>query len=332
MEEYIIREIVSKRKKNYKHKYYDTDKKEIKDKNYIKFITEGIYIAPAYRNVKINIDKKGKVRAIGYDDKDRPQYIYNKEFIDKQKDKKFNHMVEFGKKFNKINKSINEDLYSVGDTKEKQIAMILKLIMECNFRIGNERYSKKNKSYGTTTLEQQHIKIKKKGVVIDFIGKKKVRNICTVKNKKIIKTLKEKKRTLNKNDRIFSYRVGNKYFNIKSSDVNKYLKKFGKFSAKNFRTWGANMELITTLLKISKGCERSTKKEIKDILKKSIKEVANKLHNTESVCKSNYLDPELIKYFTVDCEGFLKNFYLNEKEAYNKDDISKKYIEFLENI
>jgi len=143
MEEYIIREITSKRGKSYKHKYYDMDKKEIKDKNYIKFITEGIYIAPAYKNVKINIDKKGKVRAIGYDDKDRPQYIYNKEFIDKQKDKKFNHMVEFGKNFNKINKSINEDLYSVKETKEKQIAMILKLIMECNFRIGNERYSKK---------------------------------------------------------------------------------------------------------------------------------------------------------------------------------------------
>jgi len=332
MEEYIIREITSKRGKSYKHKYYDMDKKEIKDKNYIKFITEGIYIAPAYKNVKINIDKKGKVRAIGYDDKDRPQYIYNKEFIDKQKDKKFNHMVEFGKNFNKINKSINEDLYSVKETKEKQIAMILKLIMECNFRIGNERYSKKNKSYGTTTLEQQHIKIKNKGVVIDFIGKKKVRNICTVKNKKIIRTLKEKKRTLNKHDRIFSYRVGNKYYNIKSSDVNKYLKKFGKFSAKNFRTWGANMELITNLLKKSKGCEISKKKEIKEILKKSIKEVANKLHNTESVCKSNYLDPELIKYYTVDCEGFLKNFYLNDKQEYNKDDISKKYIEFLENV
>ena len=30
MEEYIIREIVSKRKKTYKHKYYDIDKKEIK--------------------------------------------------------------------------------------------------------------------------------------------------------------------------------------------------------------------------------------------------------------------------------------------------------------
>ena len=92
------------------------------------------------------------------------------------------------------------------------------------------------------------------------------------------------------------------------------------------------MELITTLLKKSKLCERSTKKQIKDILKKSISSVAKKLHNTEGVCKSNYLDPELIKYFTVDCEGFLKNFYLNGKDSYNKDDISKKYIEFLENV
>ena len=80
------------------------------------------------------------------------------------------------------------------------------------------------------------------------------------------------------------------------------------------------MELITTLLKKSKKSERSTKKEIKKILKESIKTVAKKLHNTESVCKSNYLDPELIKYFTVDCEGFLKNFYLNGNKTLCSDE------------
>ena len=145
-------------------------------------------------------------------------------------------------------------------------------------------------------------------------------------------TKNKKKRTFNKEDRIFSYRIGRKYYNIKSSDVNKYLKKFGDFSAKNFRTWGANIELITSLLKNSKKCKRSSKKDIKNILKSSIKNVSKKLHNTENVCKNNYLDPELLKYFTIDCEGFLKNFYFNGKDTYNKDDISKKYIEFLENI
>ena len=328
MKEYIIRKIITKGN----FKYYNKEGVEIRDDNYIKYLIKGIYIAPAYNNVKINLNKKDKILAIGYDNKERPQYIYNKEYISKQADKKFNHMVQFGKKYNKINKCINNDLYSIADTKEKQIAMILKLIMDCNFRIGNDQYSKKNKSYGTTTLEQQHIKINKKNVTIDFIGKKKIRNICTIKNKKIIKTLKEKKKSLSKHDRIFSYRIGRKYYNIKSTDVNKYLKKFGPFSAKNFRTWGANVEFITSLLKRSKYCEKFNKKEIKNVIKLSIRDVSKKLHNTESVCKNNYLDPELIKYFNVDCEGFLNNFYFKNTDRYNREDISKKYIEFLENI
>ena len=49
-------------------------------------------------------------------------------------------MSAFGKKFTKINQKINEDLYSTKDSKEKQVALILKLIMECHFRVGNDRY------------------------------------------------------------------------------------------------------------------------------------------------------------------------------------------------
>jgi|TARA_B100001094_G_scaffold283080_1_gene295588 DNA topoisomerase-1 len=327
MEQYIIRKISKKINKKYYHKYYHKEGKEIKDKDYIQKIIDGIYISPAYDNVKINI-KKGKVRAIGYDTEGRPQYIYNKKFIEKQKDKKFDHMSAFGKKFSKINKQINEDLYSTRDSKEKQVAIILKLIMECQFRIGNEKYSKKYKSYGTTTLENKHIKVKRNSLIIDFIGKKKVRNTCTVKNKKVIKNLKEKKRTLRKNDRIFSYRKGDKYFNIQSSDVNNYLKQFGDFSAKNFRTWGANIEFIVQILKNCKDCNFPiTKKENQNILKKSIQKVAKKLHNTESVCKSNYLDPELIKLFTIDNKGFLKQFNTKKKE-----ELYKKYIAFLDNL
>ena len=326
MEEYIIRKISKKKDKKYYHKYYDKKEKEIKNKDFINKVIHGIYISPAYDNVKINL-KKGKIRAIGYDKEDRPQYIYDKTYIETQNNKKFDHMSAFGKKFPRIIKKINEDLYSTKDSKEKQVALILKLIMECHFRIGNEKYSKKYKSYGTTTLENKHVKLKKDHVIIDFIGKKKVRNTCTVKNKKVIKTLREKKRTLKKNDRIFTYRKGNNYFNIKSSDVNKYLKQFGEFSAKNFRTWGANVEFIVQIINHCKGCEKMTNKEIQGILKKSIQSVAKKLHNTEAVCKSNYLDPELIQFFTIDSLGFLKHFHTK-----NKEELYKKYVSFLDNL
>tara|TARA_B110000285_G_scaffold85376_1_gene97935 strand:- start:197 stop:1150 length:954 start_codon:yes stop_codon:yes gene_type:complete len=317
MEDFIVRKIWKKVGKKYNHKYYDKHNVEIKDKKRIYEAVKGVYIAPAYENVKINLNKDEKVLAIGHDEKNRSQYVYNKKHTESQSYKKFDKMILFGKHFVKINNKINEDLYTVKDSKNKQIAIILKLIMECQFRIGNDIYSKKNKSYGTTTLQGQHIRVKNKNeLIIDFNGKKNVRNVCTVKNKKLVKTLRQKKRTINKTDRIFTYRKGEKYYNIKSSDVNKYLKQFGKFTAKDFRTWGANIEFIKELTK-NKTSE----------LKKCIENVAIKLHNTPSICKSNYLDPELLEFYKNDSDGFRNHFnFKTEATLYNQ------YIHFLEDL
>tara|TARA_B110000967_G_C18841911_1_gene539837 strand:+ start:517 stop:1470 length:954 start_codon:yes stop_codon:yes gene_type:complete len=317
MDKFVIRKITRKVGKKYTHKYYDKNNTEIKNKKTIEDATKGVYIAPAYDNVKINLNKGEKVLAIGYDEKGRSQYVYNKKYTESQSYKKFDKMILFGKNFVKINNKINDDLYTVKDSKNKQIAIILKLIMECQFRIGNDIYSKKNKSYGTTTLQGKHIKVKNKNeLVIDFNGKKNVRNVCTVKNKKLVKTLRQKKRTINNDDRIFTYRKGEKYYNIKSSDVNKYLKQFGKFTAKDFRTWGANIEFIKELVK-NKNSE----------LKKCIENVAIKLHNTPSICKSNYLDPELMEFYKNDKEGFREYFnFKTDTSLYNQ------YIHFLEDL
>ena len=108
---------------------------------------------------------------------------------------------------------------------------------------------------------------------------------------------------LNNDDNIFTYRIKNKYHKIQSKDVNDYLKKFGDFSAKNFRTWGANIEFI---YQVVKACQKEFPKnnnEIKKTLNDCIKVVAHKLHNTTSVCKSNYLDPELINLLEVNLRG-----------------------------
>ena len=329
MDNYIIRKIDKKRGDKYKYKFYDKRNNEINNKQIINDAKKDLYIPPAYDNVKINLCKKENVLAIGYDTKERPQYIYNKQFKKEQSIKKFNHMYDFGLKFKEINKQINSDLYSHGESKDKQIAMILKLIMDCNFRVGNEKYCKENNSFGVTTLQKKHIKIIKNNVIIDFNGKKNVRNTCKIKNKKIIRTLREKRRTLNNDDNIFTYRIKNKYHKIQSKDVNDYLKKFGDFSAKNFRTWGANIEFI---YQIVKSCQKEFPKnnnEIKRTLNDCIKVVAHKLHNTTSVCKSNYLDPELINLLEVNPKNFLELFNMNK---INKDKLVYKYIHFLKSL
>ena len=74
--------------------------------------------------------------------------------------------------------------------------MVLKMMDECNFRVGNEKYAKENKSFGVCTLENQHVKVGKDSVVVDFIGKEGVRNTCKIKNKRLIKNLRTRKKQL----------------------------------------------------------------------------------------------------------------------------------------
>ena len=323
MDDYILRKIKRKTKKKYTYEYWDKDNNKVNNK-IIKHCLEGLYIPPAHDNVKINLDTNHKIRAIGYDNKGRPQYVYNKKFTEKRSKTKFKHMIHFGESYKKIIKQINKDLYTERDSKNKQIAAVLKIIINCNFRIGNDKYSKENQSYGVTTLENRHVKINKDTVSIDFIGKKGVRNTCKIKNKKLTKNLKLKKKTLTKRDRIFTYRVKNKYYNINSSDVNKYLKQFGNFTAKNFRTWSANVEFISQIVNEEvPETETNKKKLISDILKI----VAEKLHNTASVCRSNYIDPYLIDTYMKDSKRFLATF----RGSSTNEDITDGYIELLKN-
>lgn len=321
MKEYIKRTIKRKRKDKYTYDYHDMDDNKINSKIADK-VTDRIYIPPAYDDVKINLNPKEKVLAIGYDEKQRPQYVYNKKFTERNSKKKFNKMIEFGESYQKIMNSVRKDLYSEGDTKEKQIAMTLMLVVDCGIRIGSEKYKNENDSFGATTLESRHVKVHGDTVSVDFIGKKGVRNKCKMRSKRLSRNLRIKKRTLNKGDPIFTYRRGNCWYSLKNTDVNKYLKKFGNFSSKNFRTWVANLSFITEILK-SENHDLENKR--KHNINEAVRGTARRLNNTPSVCKTNYIDPYLIELYLNDTKRFLGTF----KHASTKDEISVRYIKLL---
>jgi DNA topoisomerase-1 len=285
----------------------------------VKSLLSNLYIPPAYRDVKINLNKNEKILAIGYDDKNRPQYIYNKKYTEKSKINKFNHMIKFGESYKRILSQIKRDLYTEDDNKNKQIAMALLLVIEGGIRIGNEKYEYENKSFGSTTLRSRHITVNKDTVKVNFIGKKGVRNEGKIRNKKLSKNLRNKKKTLNKNDPIFTYRRKNCWYKLKSSDVNNYLKKFGNFTSKNFRTLMANINLISLLLKYD-GKNNKNK-----FLNDSIKKVSDKMNNTKTICKNSYIDPLIINLFLNDTNLFMKSFH----NSNSKENINDNYVKLL---
>jgi len=306
-----MRNYVLRKKRGKSNIFFDKRGKQLTDKKYIEECVSGVYIPPAYDNVKINLNKKAKVLAIGYDDKDRPQYVYNKKFTEKMKKKKFYDLYLFGIQYDKIVRDINKNIKLSQDNKLKHVCMILKLIMDCDFRVGNDEYMKQNNSYGVSTLKNKHVLIKGDSVTIDFIGKKSVRNVCRVKDRTIKNHLKKRKKTMKNNARIFTVDG----ISIQSGDVNRYIKQFGDFSSKDFRTWSANIKLIRYLI----GSDKSTvDKDIKDCVEK----VAEKLHHTPEVCKKNYIFTELIEFYKRDKNKFTRYF---------KSNIHKRFTEFLKN-
>tara|TARA_B110000259_G_scaffold188396_1_gene247022 strand:- start:740 stop:1480 length:741 start_codon:yes stop_codon:yes gene_type:complete len=239
-----------------------------------------IKIPPAYRNVYIYPEgKNNKILAYGYDSKNRKQVIYNPEYVKKQHEKKYKKILKLNKIFKNIIEDINKIIDSNKYNHEYDIAIVIYMIINCGFRIGNEKYKTENNSFGITTLLYKHLNFYKNELTIDFIGKKGVRNISKCLNYNIIKYLKKKK--YDSDD--------NKVFDITSNDVNIFLKKYNeKITSKDLRTWNAN-NLLIEYMKLPEI------KTAKNPVKKGIEKVASKLHNTYHICVKSYINPILIE-------------------------------------
>jgi len=259
---------------------YANNNKPINDVTILEYI-KSLKIPPAYTSVLTNSNKTSKILTIGYDSKNRKQYVYNPKFIAKQSKDKYKKIMKLATVFEEIKEQIQRDLQN-RDNKTKSIAIILYLIINCGFRIGNRCSEKENASYGISTIKFEHIDLKNNEIAFDFIGKKGVRNEGTCKNKIIYQFLmKRKKEDNNKNGYIFE--------NVESNDINMYLKQFDdNITSKDLRTWNANTLFIRYV-------KDAVENNIKNPVKWSMIQVSNKLHNTVNVCKKSYIDPKIVE-------------------------------------
>lgn len=269
------------------------NEKKINDVGMINRFKE-LKIPPNYENVVINKNPMYKLQAYGYDSKGRKQMIYHKDFISDRSAKKFEDIKNFALVFDKIDKNVNRLIKSSDLDYEKVIAIVLYIMINCNFRIGNETNVNLYNSYGITTLRKKHIKIIGNKIFFSFIGKKKVLNEGSVSNKYITDYLSEMIKNRKTEDAIFYYQDTDSIKKrIKESDVNRYLKKYGNdISSKSIRIFNANRLFIKYMLQYEIS-HNITNKSIVN----TIKLVSNDLHNTSAVCKRSYIHPELLDYY-----------------------------------
>jgi len=277
-------------------------------------------IPPVWEDVKIDIDSSD-ILVTGMDKGGKKQYIYSIDHVKKVAKIKFCKLIKMGSKIEKLKVDLAGYLESNSMTKDTLIALIIKTIIECSFRIGTEKCFDKYESVGMTTIQKKHLFFDKNSLKIEFIGKKGVLNTCFIfdsnpSTKNMILLYKKLIANKKENDFIFNYE--NKL--ISHLDVNRFLEIYGNITSKDFRTWNANTFFLYNITHIDapenkksnpqnnslKLIDLKLEKERKKATKDVIKMVAEKLHHTEAICKKNYLLMDMVNMYIDDINKFKK--------------------------
>lgn len=259
----------------------------IRDKKTIERINK-LAIPPAWSNVWISANENGHIQATGRDARGRKQHRYHAKFREHRDAAKFDHLPDFAKALPALRARVTRDMRKQGLPREKVIATIVHLLDTTLIRVGNDEYARDNKSYGLTTLKDQHAQINGDKLRFVFTGKSGKSWRLTVKNRRVAKIVKAAQDL--PGQRLFQYLddTGERQ-NVTSTDVNAYLG--DGVSAKDFRTWGGTVIAAASLSAFD---APDTKALAKANIKAAIDDVAASLGNTPTISRKCYVHPALI--------------------------------------
>ncbi len=256
-------------------------------------------IPPAWTDVWICPDPWGHIQAMGTDAAGRRQYLYHSRWREWRDRLKFRRMHEFARVLPAVRETVAKHLELPGIPREKALATAVRLLDRGYFRIGSESYAERNSSYGLATLRKEHVRIDDDGVRFDYTAKGGKRRVVLVRDPQIGPVLRELKARRSGGPELLAYRDDDgTWRDVRSGDVNEYLKEVtgGRFTAKDFRTWHATV--LAAVAVSARVDVRPTVTARKRAVSSAIKEVAEYLGNTPTVCRQSYIDPRVLdRYF-----------------------------------
>ena len=215
--------------------YIGVDQKPVGNKRTLARI-RSLVIPPAWENVWICPIENGHIQAVGRDARKRKQYRYHPRYREVRDETKFDRMGAFGAVLPKIRRQVKKDLSLPGLQQAKVMAAIIYLLDKTCIRVGNEEYAKSNKSYGLTTLKDQHVDVHGDSVHLHFRGKSKQDHDITLSDRRLAKIVKQCQDL--PGQELFQYKAENgEYVKVDSAAVNDYLRNITQeeFTAKAFR-------------------------------------------------------------------------------------------------
>jgi DNA topoisomerase I len=274
--------------------YVGTDGKTIRDPKELARI-RSLAIPPAYTDVWVCPTPTGHIQATGRDARGRKQYRYHPKWREVRDETKFERMLAFSQALPQIRERVEQDLNRTGLPREKVLATVVRLL-ECTcIRVGNEEYTKANRSYGLTTLQDRHVNISGANLRFEFRGKSGKTHSVTLNDRRLARIVQRCQAVPGED--LFQYidEEGVRQ-TIGSGDVNDYIKEISgqEFTAKDFRTWAGTLLAVAALTEVGAW---SNQRQAKSNVLRAIDRVAEQLNNTRAVCRKYYVHPAVFETY-----------------------------------
>ena len=269
--------------------YYDPTGRAVADPE-LRVRFDRLVIPPAWSTVWICPDPFGHIQTTGRDAKGRKQYLYHPEWDVLRNQAKFGRMLAFGEGLPLLRMCIEQDLHRQKLDRDKVVALVVSLMEETLIRVGNPEYARQNRSYGLTTMLDEHVSVSGQRVNFAFTGKSGKQHSIMLQDRRLARLVQRCQEL--PGQRLFQYldEDGRCCQVITSSDVNDYLRTITgqEFSAKDFRTWGGTV--LTAAHLDAAGPPENEKSANKQIVQ-VVKTAAVALGNTPATCRKYYIHP-----------------------------------------
>jgi DNA topoisomerase-1 len=273
----------------------DPDGARVDDGEVLQRINE-LVIPPAWEDVWICPYPGGHIQATGMDQKGRKQYLYHPRWRARRDQAKFDDMVVFARALPRLRAQVADGLAREDFSRDHVLALAVRLLDRGFFRIGSEDYAVTNETYGLATMKKRHVRVRDGILYFDYPAKHGKRRVQAVVDPDLggdICTLKKRRAG---GDELLAYKVGRRWTDVKSTDINAWLKEATgeDVSAKDFRTWGAT---VVAALGLAVSPVPDTKTARKRAIARVVKEVAYYLGNTPAVARASYIDPRTFEHY-----------------------------------
>lgn len=218
--------------------YLDQDGAAVTDPATLKRI-EDLVIPPAWKKVWICPHRNGHIQAVGTDVAGRRQYLYHSQWQQERGEEKFDRVLELSAGLADWRNDITGDLRRRGLTRDRVLALGLRLLDLGYFRAGGDQYAEENNSFGIATLLCEHITLRPDVVEFDYPAKSGVRRTLVVEDPAVVRAVRSLRRARGNDDRLLAYRNSADWTEVHAEDLNVRFKEMvgDDYTVKDLRTW-----------------------------------------------------------------------------------------------